>query len=533
MPPRRRKAADKKQESPKKKARTSPSDNDKIREIYRACVTDGSSWKDQQEHVRQWNEQGAVSNIVWPCLISDDNQEHWTEACHLWALFLSESPQTVLEECQINDSDDLWSRIWETILWDIQLSAPVVHAVTQVLANDDSNLVKDHLLSHLSGVELWHFVPDRIEELELRKSAALRRKLSACQKPKRLWIVTWIDKILELLMSDENLSQQEWQLLTRSLELLIDLLSSSVTREHLVPYLDATHFCVRCKMLSYNKSDSQNHLLVQQLLHRIQKLVQFPIRGQHTAMSKADVISMYHERATVLQKLCHRHYPEQLPEVIYAGVGLLCNGSYLKRAMGGLTDEQVWDIVHRMRIVGNNDQEKGREYWMEVLLYHATIPPFEELSSLPLYPTEQVLWNPSVIPPGRLPPETSAVLSLPKLQTQFLSYRDYLLRNFELSRLESAYEIRSDIVNVLRRVQPVVVRRETLSERRSLRQTFVGGHAWHWNYRNVFVSSRWILRNWDRAIQHKSLPKSRLIWCIVDRPCDKNGTRWESLTTCS
>lgn len=457
MPPRRRKAAAKKQESPKKKARKSKEQNHgkKIEELYKQTAA---------EEIR--NNQGAVSTIVWPYLTSDDNEEYWKEACHLWALFVAESPQAVLEECR---QTDLWARIWETILNDVELSAPIVHAAIQVLANDDFNTSKEALLSHLTGVQLWHFIPERIRELELRKSAALRRKLSGTSKPKELWVVTWIDTLLGLLekanAEDEGLSQDEWLLLTRSLELLIDLLSSSVTREHLIPYLEAIHFVVRCKLLSNKKkSDSQNHRLVQQLLARIQKLVQFPIRGQHTAMSKADVVSMYHERATILQKLCHRHYPDQLPEVIYAGVGLLCNGSYLKRAMmGALTDEQVWDIVRRMRIVGDEeDKDKGRDYWMEVLLHHVTIPPFEELSSFPLYPTERVLWNPSVIPPGRFAPESSAVLSLPKLQTQFLSYRDYLLRNFELSRLESAYEIRSDIVNVLRRVQPVVVRREDI-----------------------------------------------------------------------
>jgi intron-binding protein aquarius len=34
------------------------------------------------------------------------------------------------------------------------------------------------------------------------------------------------------------------------------------------------------------------------------------------------------------------------------------------------------------------------------------------------------------------------VLALPKLNLQFLTAHDYLLRNFTLFRLESAYEIR-------------------------------------------------------------------------------------------
>lgn len=465
MPPRRRKAPAKKQESLKKKLKSN--NNDGIAQLYKQCVTDGS-WKERQEAIRNANQQGAVSTTIWPFLSSESgNTDHWNEACHLWALLMAESPQTVLEECTTNDSE-LWARIWQTVLHEIAFSAAVVHAVIAALANEDVNTaVKEALLPHLSGVQLWHYVPDRIRELELRKSAALRRKLSSTPKPneQQLWVVTYIDLLLDLLekanSSEEEMSQDEWLLLHRSLELLIDLLSSSATREHLVSYLDAIHFLVRCKLSS---KDTQNHRLALQLLGRVEKLVQFPSRGQHTTMSRQDVISKYHERATLLQKLCHKYYPEELPEVIYAGVGLLCNGSHLERAMAGLTDTQVWDVVYRMRIVGDDDKNKGRDYWMNVLLYHVTIPPLEQLSSLPLYPTETILWNPSVIPPGRTfaNDSSSAVLSLPKLQTQFLSYRDYLLRNFELSRLESAYEIRSDICSVLRRIQPVQVTRQDI-----------------------------------------------------------------------
>ena len=93
------------------------------------------------------------------------------------------------------------------------------------------------------------------------------------------------------------------------------------------------------------------------------------------------------------------------------------------------------------------------------LIHHLTIPayPLDQLKAIPLYPTEKILWDHNLIPPNRA--KTSLVLSLPKLQTQFLSFQDYLLRNFELIRLEAAYEIRSDLVDVIRRVRPVVRQR--------------------------------------------------------------------------
>ena len=456
MPPRRRKAPSKKEASPApKKARTSA-----LEDLYSVCVTEGTL-QERQEQIRNANQQGAISNVVWPALLSStSNDQDWKQACQLWTLLVSESPQ-VLDECQ--GDKEIWSHVWETVLWDLPLSDDAVHAVTVALAGD-STVIRETLLPHLSGVVLWHFVPERLRELESRKSAALRRRLSSAPKPERLWVVMWVDKLLALLEkahSDDDLSQEEWKLLHRSLELLLDLLSSIETRQDLVPYLDAIHFSVRCRLLKGTNKGSQDLRLADQLLRRTEKLIQFPIRSNtKSAMSKADVISMYHERATIFQKLCHRHYPEQLQEAIYAGVGLLCNGTFLPSALSSLTDEQVWDLVYRLRLVSDESRKSDREFCTAVLLHHLTVPPFDELASYPLYPTERVLWNPSVIPPGRFP-ESSTVLSLPKLQTQFLSYRDYLLRNFELTRLESAYEIRSDLVNAVKRVQPVEVRRET------------------------------------------------------------------------
>jgi hypothetical protein len=46
------------------------------------------------------------------------------------------------------------------------------------------------------------------------------------------------------------------------------------------------------------------------------------------------------------------------------------------------------------------------------------------------------------------------VLALPKLNLQFLTPVDYLLRNFNLFRLEATYEIREDIVDVVKRLGP-------------------------------------------------------------------------------
>ena len=67
----------------------------------------------------------------------------------------------------------------------------------------------------------------------------------------------------------------------------------------------------------------------------------------------------------------------------------------------------------------------------------------QELNEMPLYPSEEVIWDENIVPGEYYNGE--GVLALPKLNLQFLTLHDYLLRNFKLFQLESTYEIRGDI----------------------------------------------------------------------------------------
>ena len=66
---------------------------------------------------------------------------------------------------------------------------------------------------------------------------------------------------------------------------------------------------------------------------------------------------------------------------------------------------------------------------------------------MPLYPNEKLLWDPHQVPTQKMTSDT--VLALPKLNLQFLTFHDYLLRSFKLYRLESAYEVRCAALTVL------------------------------------------------------------------------------------
>lgn len=63
------------------------------------------------------------------------------------------------------------------------------------------------------------------------------------------------------------------------------------------------------------------------------------------------------------------------------------------------------------------------------------------LNEMPLYPTEAIIWDENVVPTAYFSGE--GCLALPKLNLQFLTLHDYLLRNFNLFRLESTCKLKN------------------------------------------------------------------------------------------
>ena len=73
---------------------------------------------------------------------------------------------------------------------------------------------------------------------------------------------------------------------------------------------------------------------------------------------------------------------------------------------------------------------------MEILIrrHEKHVSQIDAINATPLYPNEKVLWNPASVKTDYYSGEHC--LALPKLNLQFLTVHDYLLRNYNLYRLE-------------------------------------------------------------------------------------------------
>ena len=511
----------------------SDSDNDDtttivVEDLYQQAVALADREERQRALHRAVEETGALRRVVWPSLWrrvqQTNHHSQKTQTSLLVAAlvswehregvnpdtaleFVSAAEERHLEACREICRDIFVVDANET---DYDRLATASHFMTVLVAGAQQK--RQQTLATLLQESLEavvHWMPERARELWLRQQQQQQTLDKLNKKPDEPpFVVTIVQQMLHLVEGDrlklghislneattdndddtdegdEKKSRlSEWKFLHRALELLLDLVTftATITSCCLAPYLQAMHLTVRCRLAIGTAAASRaapNMLLTQQLLERLSRQLQQVLMattstttgGAPAANSHVQIRSLYHARASILQKMCHRHYAQELPDVIYSGVGLLCQASFLREALGGLEDHKLLELLHRMRLVNqnnnNNADSRGenqllynREFLLQVLEDFLVLPrdPLEELQHFPLYPTEQVLWDFTRIPPSHssLLPE-SHVLSLPKLSTRFLSFGDYLWRNFELMRLESAYEIRSDLVDVLRRVRPVV-----------------------------------------------------------------------------
>ena len=93
----------------------------------------------------------------------------------------------------------------------------------------------------------------------------------------------------------------------------------------------------------------------------------------------------------------------------------------------------ILNLIH-----DQSDETLTEQLLLEILVFHyeKRVSQIKRLNAMALYPTEEMIWNENVVP-SAYHSSSGQVLALPKLNLQFLTLHDYLLRNFELFRLES------------------------------------------------------------------------------------------------
>nr|XP_039251484.1 RNA helicase aquarius-like [Styela clava] len=303
-------------------------------------------------------------------------------------------------------------------------------------------------------------LPERLES-ELKKSTKLKKlwksiakkdaKASDDENEKsefdRSFLRKLMDHFLTLLFST-NMNDEAIDHCQRFLQLMIDLDSCLVTRRNFNTLLDDAQFVVRCRQSQLYKNDD----VFSQLVENLAAYAVFEVNDlTGEALTEQEMLTAHYDRMQKLQRCAFSKFPN-LKEFALGTVVHNDKREALNKHFGALSLEEMKKLCDQ--IVMRVSEEDDKRIILEMLInkYERRPSQLEAINRLPLYPTEKVLWDENLTKTENFFHDRT--LALPKLNLQFLTLHDYLLRNFNLFRLESAYEIKSDIEDAVKRLQP-------------------------------------------------------------------------------
>lgn len=369
----------------------------------------------------------------------------------------------------------------------------------------------------LTGLQSWFHLNELHRDKLLANNKKLQTFWKKVQKkyadPKtvaakheRNFMADLLDEFLASLEdfgAKQSLNADEASYLERVVELMIDLLDQLPTRRFFRPLLVDKHFVVRCR--GSMVAEFPEARLFQQLLGILRYYENFEIDDTTGApLSRRDITDLHYDRLQLLQRVCFQEFPDNAAlrqltmmnvsaldtrdalqqhfgtlnldvlkvlsaKVCYLDVGKDPTLAAMERAARAAQQKAEEDAAAQEQValesnpkkkrkkkkVKTEEEERLRKLLVEILINRLQRPSMQQddIEKMPLYPTEQLIWDPNLVPEEHYSGEYS--LALPKLNLQFLTIHDYLLRNFNLFRLESTYEVREDIHDQLPRMKAV------------------------------------------------------------------------------
>uniref|UniRef100_A0A665WP71 RNA helicase aquarius n=1 Tax=Echeneis naucrates TaxID=173247 RepID=A0A665WP71_ECHNA len=299
--------------------------------------------------------------------------------------------------------------------------------------------------------KFWNLIKKKYDKMDADAAEA---------KKERTFLSALIKKFLAVLVSippSETVSMDKVHYCERFLELMIDLEALLPTRRWFNTVLDDSHLVVSCHLSSLTSREKEGHLFCQ-LLDMLKFYAGFEINDQTgNALTQKEMTTLHYDRITSLQRAAFSHFPELL-DFALANVAAVDTRESLTKHFGHLSPNMLHQVASYLCLLPELPEGQDTTYEREVLLellvsrHERRISQIEQLNQMPLYPTEKIIWDENIVPTEYYSGE--GCLALPKLNLQFLTLHDYLLRNFNLFRLESTYEIRQDIEDVVWRMKP-------------------------------------------------------------------------------
>lgn len=269
-------------------------------------------------------------------------------------------------------------------------------------------------------------------------------------------------RVLDSISTEGKKQHDKVSYCERFIELIVDLEAQLPTRRFFNTVMDDAHLVVRCRLANLKNRDDGK--LYTQLLDNLSFYAGFEINEQAgEALTDHEMTDIHYDRIVSLQKAAFRHFPE-LRKFSLSNVASIDTRQRLTAHFTPLSNRKLHEIAAYLHLLPppqqltdeneQTDNVYSTEFLLELLVARHERRPsqLQALNTMPLYPTEEIIWDENVVPCEFY--SGDGCLALPKLHLQFLTLHDYLLRNFNLFRLESTYEIRQDIEDAVFRMKP-------------------------------------------------------------------------------
>ena len=345
----------------------------------------------------------------------------------------------------------------------------------------------------LVSIQIWKSRDEKRLEIELESAPAdvqkkwqKLMKKEAKQEPTKMQVRRnlWLFNLTLLFLDTLPVAHESENSMTFCayyLEFIVDLLSQLPTRRFVRAILGDANIFVKAnvainEMMSDKEGDFANINLLKQLLEMAKDFYDFEV-DDHTgdALSEEEMEARRSKVTYAFQRLLFKQWPDELKELALSSSRMIETRSSLTKQLKNLESDQLRTLCcDQLKLASSDDsndidfmQRDQDQFLIDVIAFH-----FEKRQSrremvnkLPLYPTEDILWDESLVPFDDIKKKdgintkkktttNSLPLALPKLNLQFLTFSDYLLRNFNLFRLEATHEIRDDVSDAVRRMQP-------------------------------------------------------------------------------
>ncbi|KYQ92453.1 intron-binding protein aquarius like protein [Tieghemostelium lacteum] len=256
--------------------------------------------------------------------------------------------------------------------------------------------------------------------------------------------------------------------LERFLEFIIDLVTLITTRRFFFALLDDYQLIIKLysskfyQSLKVKSNVGVDGEVIKKLMNQLIEYSSYQINNFTGEELTRDVVDGRHyNKIQQLQSVVFKEFPE-IKDTALLNMSLLENCKSIDQKMEPLSDQRLQELCQKLSLLdGNGRYPISRTYLLNLLKFSISLD-FENLKNgdeilgynQPLYPTETMLWSSLATVLDGYSGDSSSSLPIPKLGLQYLSFQDYLSRQFEFTMLEASFDIKQLVEDSIKRMAP-------------------------------------------------------------------------------